>query len=419
MAKKKAASKKKQKPRAKARDAKVEEQVHPKELEAAEVMKEGALEEPQLEEREEERGPRDFGSVTVSLEDAMPGAQVMAASSVEFRESLQTLQGSLELLISGKVPDLRKSKKFLSIAYLEAEYLSNRVSDLQVASTIESGRMRLRLTGLELNGLLNSVVEKLTPAAIESEVEIELTESDELPVIRGDEALQHMLFTNLVERCVKAAPAKGKVVISVEPVGEYVEVQIISRGKSAPKYVEIQLKEASERGLALYVAEQIAYAHEGELTFLGTDQEFKAVTLTLPVQLKGRGRGKILVVDDNPQAVTLLEYALEEEGYEAVKALNGLEGLKLAKSERVDLVILDILLPGIDGFEVCHRLRAAPETASTPVIMISAKAREEDRATALRIGADAYLSKPLGISELMKAIENLLEEGDAPDWSPS
>jgi CheY-like chemotaxis protein len=238
-------------------------------------------------------------------------------------------------------------------------------------------------------------------------------------VIRGDQYLLRMLLTNLIERCVKATPPKGKVGITFEPVGEFVEVQILSDDGTASDFVEIHRNTAAERRLAIYVAEQIAYAHEGSLTFMGIDEEVREVTLTLPMQLKGRGRGKILVVDDNPQAGTLLEYALQEEGYEAVKALNGLEGLKLAKTERVDLVILDILLPGIDGFEVCHRLRAAPETATTPVIMISAKAREEDRATALRIGADAYFGKPLGMSELMKAIENLLEEGNSPGWGIS
>ena len=391
-------------------------------LEAAEVLEEATLDEPQIDhipEAETDRSARDFGTVTVSLEGVMPGAQVMAASSEELRESLQTLQGSLELLISGKAPDPSKSKKFLGIAYQEAEYLTNRASDLQLASVIESGRIRLKLAALDLNEILNSVIEKLAPAAIENEAEIELAVSDDLPVIWGNETLQRMLFSNLMERCIRAAPTNGKVLISVKPVGEYVELEIVSRGNTAPEYVEIVLNETSERGLALYIAEQIAYAHEGNLTFLGTDQEVKAVTLRLPVQLKERGRGKILIVDDNSNAATLLEYALEEEGYEPIKASNGLEGLKLAKSEQVDLVLLDMLLPGIDGFEVCHRLRAAPETASTPVIMISSQAREEDRATALRTGADAYFGKPLNVSELVEAIANLLEEGDEPEWNSS
>ncbi len=373
--------------------------------------------EPSKEDRHsKENRRREFGTVTVALEGALPGAQVMTATSEEFRESLQTLQGSLELLIAGKVPDLRSAKKFLGIAYQETEYLNNRVGDLQLASTIESGKLRLKLTGLDLNSLLQAVVKKLSPAAVQNEIEIELNKSEEELVIRGDQTLLRMLLTNLIERCVKATPPKGKVGITFESVGEFVEIQMLSDSGNTSEYVEIRQDEASHRRLAIYVAEQIAYAHEGGLTFMGTDQEVRQVTLTLPMQLKGRGRGKILVVDDNPPAATLLVYALQEEGYEAIKALNGLEGLKLAKTERVDLVILDILLPGIDGFEVCHRLRAAPETATTPVIMISAKAREEDRATALRIGADAYFGKPLGMSELMKAIENLLEEGDSPGW---
>ena len=362
---------------------------------------------------------RELGSVTVAMEGSMPGGQVMAATSEEFRESLQTLQGSLELLIAGKVPDARSAKKFLGIAYRETEYLNNRVGDLQLASTIESGKLRLKLTGLDLNGILQTVTEKLSPAAVQSEIEIELTQSEELLTIRGDESLLRMLLTNLVERCIKATPPGGKVTITHEPVGEFVEIRMLSQDANAPEFTEIHHNQAAERRLALYISEQIAYAHEGSLAFRGINQEVREVTLNLPMQLKGRGRGKILVVDDNPQAATLLVYALEEEGFEAVKALNGLEGLKLAKSERVDLVILDILLPGIDGFEVCHRLRAAPETASTPVIMISAKSRDEDRATALRIGADAYFGKPLGMSELMKAIENLLEENDTPGWSPN
>jgi len=359
----------------------------------------------------------DFGSVTVALEGARPSAQVMADSSEEFRESLQTLRGALELLIYGKVPDLRQSKKFLNIAFREAEYLGHRVHDLQIASLLEAGRLRLRLTALNLPELLGTIVENLSPGAAEIGATLEFETPKELPLIRGDESLLRVLLTNLIERSLKATPPNGTVHIQVEPIGDRLRLQVLGYAGGVPDSSGMALDETRERGLALYIAERIAYVHEAELAPQGVDGELRGFHLTLPIQLKGRGRGRILVVDDNPQAATLLEYALQEEGFEAIKALNGLEGLKLARSERVDLVILDILLPGIDGFEVCHRLRSAPETASTPVIMISAKAREEDRATALRIGADAYFGKPLGMAELMVAIENLLEAGGSEDWS--
>jgi len=359
----------------------------------------------------------DFGSVTVALEGARPSAQVMADSSEEFRESLQTLRGALELLIYGKVPDLRQSKKFLNIAFREAEYLGNRVHDLQIASLLEAGRLRLKLTALNLPELLGTIVEKLSPGAAEIGATLKFETPQGLPLIRGDEGLLRVLLTNLIERCLKAAPANATVHIQLDPIGDRLRLQVLAYAGGVPDSSAMALDETRERGLALYVAERIAYVHEAELVPQGVDDELRGFHLTLPVQLKGRGRGRILVVDDNPQAATLLEYALQQEGFEAIKALNGLEGLKLARTERVDLVILDILLPGIDGFEVCHRLRSSPETASTPVIMISAKSREEDRATALRIGADAYFGKPLGMAELMVAIENLLEAGGSDEWS--
>jgi len=81
---------------------------------------------------------------------------------------------------------------------------------------------------------------------------------------------------------------------------------------------------------------------------------------------------KILIVDDNPSVLRLLEHTLTKEGYEVLTAKNGIEGLKMASQEVPDLTILDVMLPGIDGFEVCHRLRGEAKTASIPVLMMSA-----------------------------------------------
>lgn len=414
MTKKKAASKKSRKKK----DPMPEEKHSPKEVAEPAVGQDRSKEQAGASSRSSDKHA-ELGSVAVSFEGVKPSAEVMSATSEDFRESLQTLHGVLELLISGKVPDEHRFEKFMGIAYRETQYLSNRANDLQVASMIEAGRMNLRLTPLDLGALLNEIVQRLTPENGDDGATLKLESMPELPALRGDESLMRMLLSNLIERCRKTAPEKGWVQIEVELQDDQVMVNMVGRGKAEPKYTILRLADASERGLSLYVADRIAYAHEGELQVMGADSEIKALRLTLPLQVKGRGRGKILVVDDNPQAATLLEYALEEEGYEALKAMNGLEGLKLARTERVDLVILDILLPGIDGFEVCHQLRADPKTASMPVIMVSAKAREEDRATALRIGADAYFGKPLGMAELMSAVQNLLEEHQPEDWSPA
>ncbi len=117
---------------------------------------------------------------------------------------------------------------------------------------------------------------------------------------------------------------------------------------------------------------------------------------------------KILVIEDDPNALRLVEYTLEQEGYKVITASDGLEGLRKAQNEHPDLIILDIMLPGLDGYEVCQQLRQKPETAKLPILMLSAKAREIDKDTGLKIGADDYLAKPADPSMIVAKVRTLL-----------
>jgi len=119
---------------------------------------------------------------------------------------------------------------------------------------------------------------------------------------------------------------------------------------------------------------------------------------------------RILIIEDDPIALELIEYTLQQEGYETLTALNGVEGLAKARDEKPDLVVLDVMLPGLDGFEVCQRLQAEPETGRLPILMLSAKAREVDIDTGRRVGADIYVTKPIDPSGLIVEVGTLLEE---------
>ena len=118
--------------------------------------------------------------------------------------------------------------------------------------------------------------------------------------------------------------------------------------------------------------------------------------------------GRVLVVEDDSSASHFVGYTLEEAGYEVLTASNGIDGLKMARSEGPHLLVLDVLLPGIDGFEVCHRLRSDPQTRDLPILIFSAKARDADKAVGLRVGADAYLAKPADSSALLGQVEKLI-----------
>jgi len=119
---------------------------------------------------------------------------------------------------------------------------------------------------------------------------------------------------------------------------------------------------------------------------------------------------KILFVDDEPGYVRAVTYVLQKEGYEVITASNGLQGLIKAQKEKPDLVILDVMLPGIDGFEVCSRLRSDPRTSAIPIIMLSAKGQDADRTTGLTLGALEYLTKPVQNSVLLASITAALKE---------
>ena len=122
---------------------------------------------------------------------------------------------------------------------------------------------------------------------------------------------------------------------------------------------------------------------------------------------------KILVIEDDPSALSFATYGLEQEGYQVLTAANGVEGLKLAQEEEPDLVLLDVMLPGMDGFELCHRLRNAEATADLPILMLSVKGRESDRNMGLKVGADEYLTKPTDQAELVACVARLLERRGA------
>ncbi len=119
---------------------------------------------------------------------------------------------------------------------------------------------------------------------------------------------------------------------------------------------------------------------------------------------------RILMVDDEAGFSRAVKYALEKEGYEVLTASNGLQGLMTAQKEAIDLLILDVMLPGLDGYEVCNRLRSDPKTADLPIIMLSAKGQDVDRTTGLTVGANEYISKPVENATLLDKIASWLDK---------
>jgi len=119
---------------------------------------------------------------------------------------------------------------------------------------------------------------------------------------------------------------------------------------------------------------------------------------------------RILLVDDERAIVESLRYALEREGYEVLEAADGSEAVRLARAQPPDLVLLDIMLPGMSGFEVCRILR---QESSVPILMLSARADEPDRVVGLDLGADDYITKPFSLREVLARVRAALRRSRA------
>ncbi len=119
----------------------------------------------------------------------------------------------------------------------------------------------------------------------------------------------------------------------------------------------------------------------------------------------------ILIIEDEPDIKDVIEYNLKKEGYRIFSSLDGEEGLKLINTEIPNLVLLDLMLPGLDGLEVCRRLKEKPETRGIPIIMVTAKGEESDIVLGLGIGADDYITKPFSPRELVSRVKAVLRRG--------
>ena len=119
---------------------------------------------------------------------------------------------------------------------------------------------------------------------------------------------------------------------------------------------------------------------------------------------------RILAVDDEPHILKLVSFSLKSGGYEVLEASDGLSAIEVARAEKPDLVLLDVMMPACDGYEACRRLKADPQTAGIPVMMLTAKTQESERKTGEAAGAVDYIKKPFTPKDLVSQVREFLGE---------
>ncbi|MGH7391124.1 MAG: response regulator [Candidatus Rokuibacteriota bacterium] len=134
-----------------------------------------------------------------------------------------------------------------------------------------------------------------------------------------------------------------------------------------------------------------------------------------PLRQAGRRQGRVLVVEDEPDVAELIRYNLAREGWEVTAVASGADGLRRARESRPDIILLDIMVPQLNGWEVCRRLKQDPGTQAIPIIMVTGRVEEGDKVLGLEMGADDYVTKPFSPRELIARVRAVIRRGKAGD----
>jgi CheY-like chemotaxis protein len=296
--------------------------------------------------------------------------------------------------------------------------------------------MDLSPRSFSLSGTIEAIMESLGPISANKGLEMLQEGPSDLPRIESDEERVHQILQNLIGNAIKFTD-EGSVTVSARCDEEnfYVQVQDTGIGISEKDLSHIfeefrQVDGTSARqyegtGLGLAIANKAARILGGGISVKSTLEKGSTFSLTLPIQWKEAlpkdepltrrvsqkilpGQKTILVVDDEPEVVTLIAGFVSSQGYNVITATSGKEALELARSHHPFAITLDIIMPDMDGWEVLERLKKDPDTADIPVIVASIT---DDRQTGFALGAVGYITKPVNRDVLVGEINKIGRPG--------
>ncbi|NMF88200.1 response regulator [Aromatoleum petrolei] len=408
----------------------------------------------------------EIGAKNAQLEEANRlKSEFLATMSHELRTPLNAIIGFSEILKDGMAGELApRQLEFCEEIFGSGRHLLALINDVLDLSKIEAGRMDLELETVLLGEVLRNSLSVVKEQANAHRQALELELGDSPAELVADPRKLKQILYNLLSNAVKFTPDGGRVCVSARLCGTAdVQAALADRPGRArgvaegafSRFVEIAVRDTgigiagtdlgklfqpftqvdsdlSRRyagtGLGLAMVAKLIELHGGAVAVDSVPGEGSTFFVWLPVretalplETKAMERvvaappsgSRVLVVEDDPAAFGLIRSQLEDEGLEAVQAETGEIAEKLLAQTKFDLIILDILLPGVDGWELLARLKGNPARAATPVVIISVVA---DTRRGLSLGAADVLQKPVGREELLDALGRLgfVEDGGRP-----
>lgn len=371
-----------------------------------------------------------LADVTTEREVQQIKSEFVSTVSHELRTPLTAIKGYVDLLMEGEAGELSETQReFLTIVKHNSDKLVGLINDLLDISRIESGRVHLQVVPVDLSDVVADTAGTFSAAFGPGGLSLDIGLPEDLPRIAADPKRIGQVLTNLVSNAVKYSPHGGTVRVSARAEVDEVVVDVADTGLGLSEEDSERVfgkffradssstQEVGGTGLGLAICKSIVELHGGDIwveSELGTGSTF---SFSIPVAPPGlvrlpsvegpseRHRGLVLVVDGEEHIADLTETLLVRRGYTVLKASTGREAIEMIARNRPDAVTLDVMLSDMDGFELLQRIKADPETAGIPVVVLSVVC---DEGKSCRLGAADYLEKPIDEDRLLSILRRVL-----------
>mgnify|MGYP006335680713 CR=1 FL=1 len=370
----------------------------------------------------------------------------LAAMSHELRTPLNAVLGFAQLLQRDKhAPLTERHQGRVAHIVKGGEHLLRLVDELLDLTAIESGRLMLSPEPVEVVGVVDDVVRTLAPMAERAGVRFEVVAGAPLWV-RADRTRLSQILLNYGSNAIKDCQPGSRAMLRAAPVGERVRITVTDDGPGIPPPMQANLFQPFYRagqetgpiggaGIGLAISKRLAAMMGGSVGFnseLGKGSSFwielcvpspgecpvpliASVAIAPPASRAAGPRREVLYIEDNPENVAFMQELIATiDRLDLASAHTAELGIQLARARRPAVIVLDIKLPGLPGFEALRQLRALPETASIPVVALTASATQRDIEHGLAAGFDRYLTKPVKVDVLITALEEILSAAPQP-----
>ena len=371
-------------------------------------------------------------------------AEFLEMVSHELRAPLTAIKGATATVFDAWSDlELAEMREFFRIIEEQADHMRGLISELLDAGRIDAGILSVNPEPSDVASLVDQARNTYLTGGGRHTVLMDL--APDLPLMMADRRRVVQVLNNLLSNAARHSPASSPIRVAAELEGVHVAVSVLDEGRGVSpdrlphlfrKYARVGGNDSERRnqhhGLGLTICKGLVEAHGGRIRAMSRGRgQGTTITFTIPVvggvgdatssdwvrrrpspSPEGRARAPILVVDDDPQTLRFVRNALADAGYAALVTGDHRELSQIISAQKPQLVLLDLILPGIDGIELMERV---PELADLPVVFISGYGRDETIAKALEMGAADYIVKPFSPTELVARVRAALRRQAGPE----